>query len=161
MLNKGGIVTISIFQSDSGAVGMYAAPFAEDLVLLSDEKGKVVNHYFVTKEGTYGDLSGKEVGGNFPKYEKFYLGEKIMAIQTAPHNPKPAMYPASFLIMEDGTISDVWRGKNMTETIPFDRIQNFIPEDKRCKCNEIDCIVPKCRENYEQIKKDSEAMLHM
>mmetsp|Transcript_30747 Transcript_30747/g.55705 ORF Transcript_30747/g.55705 Transcript_30747/m.55705 type:complete len:90 (-) Transcript_30747:237-506(-) len=67
--------------------------------------------------------------------------------------------PAEFMIDEDGVIVDLFRAEKMIDHMPFERVEAFIPEGKRCRCNKKDCIVPRCRENYNQIRKESEAML--
>jgi hypothetical protein len=67
--------------------------------------------------------------------------------------------PADFLIDENGIIVDLLRAAKPQEHMEFERIEAFIPKDKRCKCNKKDCISPTCRKNYEQIRKDAESML--
>jgi len=160
MLHQGGIVTISIFQSDPGAVNKYAAPFAGDLVLLSDNKGTVVKKFTVKKEGTWGAIVPAVVSGNLERYMPFHPGEKELGEEVKDIADKPAQYPATFLVGEDGTILDLYRCTSFSDTMPFDRIEKFIPEGKRCKCNKKTCIAPTCRKNYEDIKKDAESMLH-
>ena len=68
--------------------------------------------------------------------------------------------PADFLIDEGGVIVDVHRADSPANPhMPYERIEAFIPEGKRCKCDKGDCISPKCRENYaKQTKKEKEVL---
>lgn len=72
---------------------------------------------------------------------------------------KMRQLPADFLINEDGVIVDLFRAKQMSDHMPFERVEAIIPEEKRCKCNKKDCIVPRCRQNYEAIRREAEAMI--
>ena len=63
--------------------------------------------------------------------------------------------PADFLIDEEGKIVDLFRAERVADSIPFERIEAFIPEDKRCKCNAKDCISSTCRKNYTEIRRES------
>lgn len=54
---------------------------------------------------------------------------------------KMRQLPADFLINEDGVIVDLFRAKQMSDHMPFERVEAIIPEEKRCKCNKKDCIV--------------------
>ena len=60
--------------------------------------------------------------------------------------------PADILINEDGIIVDMFKAYETPKQMhmPFDRIEAFIPEGKRCKCNQKDCISPNCRENWKE-----------
>ena len=66
--------------------------------------------------------------------------------------------PADFLIDENGVIVDLLYATSFKEHMPFDRLEAFIPEGRRCKCNKKDCISTQCRQTYEEIRKENEAM---
>lgn len=74
---------------------------------------------------------------------------------------KMRQLPADFLINEDGVIVDLFRAKQMSDHMPFERVEAIIPEEKRCKCNKKDCIVPRCRQSYEAIRREAEAMIFL
>ena len=48
---------------------------------------------------------------------------------------KAAQLPADFMIDEDGVIVDLFQAKRFTDHMPFERVEEFIPEEKRCRCN--------------------------
>lgn len=93
------------------------------------------------------------------KYKKFISTKSIMS-DTAGVDGLKGMnqLPADFLIDENGTIVDLLYATSFKEHMPFDRLENFIPEGKRCNCNKKDCISTQCRQTYEEIRKENEAM---
>ena len=68
-----------------------------------------------------------------------------------------AQLPATFMINEDGLVVDLFRADNLLDSMPFERLEAFIPDDKRCKCNKHDCIASRCRKEYEECKREAEA----
>ena len=127
---------------------------------LSDAKGSVYKQFQVKKHGlkhltkmTFNILKKDSI--YYP-----YIDVKLGFKDKEGGNSSRYQLPADFLIDENGIIVDLFRAKEMYESMEFERIEAFIPKDKRCKCNSKDCISPRCRENYEQIRKDAESMLH-
>ena len=70
------------------------------------------------------------------------------------------LLPADFLIDESGVIVDLFRAESPAKQhMPFERIEAFIPEGKRCRCNKRDCISPTCQRNYVEETGDRHAVL--
>ena len=99
------------------------------------------------------------------KYKAYlHYGRAMRDVQGAvtPNGAKAQFQlPADFLIDENGIIVDLFRAQKPQDHMEFDRIEAFIPKDKRCKCNRENCISHSCRQNYEQIKKEAASMLYM
>ena len=128
---------------------------------LSDRKGKVYGKFQV-KGSTTPFRVGKELMKNYGIYKQHLKMTNNMR-ETGPLTGKLGMkvatqLPADFLIDESGVIVDLFRAKSPQDHMPLERLEKFIPEGKRCKCNKKDCISSKCRETYEEIRKENEAM---
>ena len=68
--------------------------------------------------------------------------------------------PVDFLINEEGIVVDLFRAQKIEEHMPLERIEAFVPPEKRYKCNGRQCIFPQCRQNYEEIQAETRATLH-
>ncbi len=136
----------------------------EDIHTLSDVKGSVYKKFQVKPHGTIGGIKMgySSVHKIFKKKTKYYpyIDMKMIAKDKEGGNESKIQLPADFLIDENGIIVDLFRAKEIYDSMPFERIETFIPKEKRCKCNKKDCISIRCRENYEQIRKDAESMLY-
>lgn len=136
----------------------------EDMHALSDVKGSVYKRFQV-KQNLKAFISGSiAILPDLRKNGKFYtyLDNKFMLKDTKVAGVKAStQLPADFLINEEGIIVDVYRSKSLLDFMEFERIEAFIPESRRCKCNKQDCISSICRENYHQIRKEAEAMLYV
>ena len=55
----------------------------------------------------------------------------------------------------------MFRAEKIQDHLPFERLEALIPENKRCKCNEHNFILPRCREGYEEVKISSATMIVM
>ena len=131
----------------------------EDTHTLSDVKGSVYKQFQVKKHGfTRGFKMGLKILRKDSIYYP-YVDIKMAFKDYEGGNSSRYQLPADFLIDENGIIVDLFRAKTSDGHMEFQRIEAFIPKDKTCKCNKKDCISPTCRENYEQIRQDSEAML--
>lgn len=131
-----------------------------DSLALSDKEGLVYASFEVKKAPPSGFArSVMALVKGMRKYKK-YVSVKGMVKDLSGKHPSRALMqlPADFLIDENGVIVDFLRAERNGDHIPFERIEAFIPKDKRCKCNKKDCITNMCRENYEQIRRDSAAM---
>ncbi len=162
MLEKAGIVTLCIFRSTPTMVKRAVTRANEDTHTLSDVKGSVYKKFQVKERSAIATIKSKLT--TLPKILKGgkyhpYFNRKIMSEDKEGGNSAMNQLPADFLIDENGIIVDLFRAKTSDGHMEFQRIEAFIPKDKTCKCNKKDCISPTCRENYEQIRQDSEAML--
>ena len=79
---------------------------------------------------------------NWGKY-KNYVHPKFMMKDASVGGMR--LLPAQFLIDEEGIIVDLFRANKMGETMPFERIEAFIPREKMCRCNESTCVSTQCR----------------
>lgn len=160
-LQKASIVVMCIFYSTPENVARYQAENkGDETLVLGDAKGVVYKCFHVKRSVTAPLFTSFEVFSNMKKYKKFMPSQN--AEIPGPNGLKKIQQlPADFCIDENGIVVDVFRAKRATDHMTIDRIEAFIPEDKRCKCKKGDCLFPKCREMYEQIKRDSMAMLYL
>ena len=158
MLSKADIATVCIFRSTPENVAKFAADkISGDTMALSDKKGSVYAIYHVSNSMKAVARGSIHINKNFRKYKPY------MNVVGALKDSDPStvrQLPADFLIDENGIIADLFRAENLQEFMPFERIEQFIPDDKRCKCYKKDCISPSCRAEYEVIKQESAAMLY-
>ena len=151
MLRKAGILIICIFRSTPENISEFASEsVGEGMLALSDRNGEVYKKYKV-KNTLKAFIDGEvEVMGNWGKIYKRFFKRNILKDASMGGR---VLRPADFLINEDGIIVDLYQAfeepKQMS--MPFDRIEAFIPEGKRCRCNTKNCISPNCRDNW---KKD-------
>mmetsp|Transcript_25418 Transcript_25418/g.45912 ORF Transcript_25418/g.45912 Transcript_25418/m.45912 type:complete len:169 (+) Transcript_25418:152-658(+) len=159
MLARGDIVTICIFRSNPERILRYASPkMTNDVVALSDKKGSVYNSFQVKGMSTSRIL--KHLGQilkNLKIYEQYLDSNDDIEYSLKKKSPT-AQLPADFLINEDGEIVDLFRAERSQDFMSFERVEALIPENKRCKCNKHDCISPRCRKEYEEIKRSSAAI---
>lgn len=126
---------------------------------LSDRQGKVYKAFQLKGSAKAIFTGSAEISNNMDKYKKFISVSASMKETKGVKGLQAAkQLPADFLIDEDGVIFDVYRSTSPQDHIPFERLEAFVPEGKRCKCNKKDCISSHCRETYEEIRKDNEAL---
>lgn len=167
MLQKADIVTLCIFRSTPAMLKRVVDGTSEDTHALSDRRGSVYNKFQVKRDFRAVINASIEVApqtlkknGKYKDYMSFGRVVKDINGALTPDGARAQFQlPADFLIDENGIIVDLFRATKPQDHMDFERIQAFIPKDKRCKCNKKDCISPTCRQNYEQIKKDAESML--
>lgn len=137
-----------------------AAGRSEKSFALSDSQGSVFRA-FTVKKSTRAAIAGTiNMVLNIRKYSKMLSVSAMMKDTNGMMNVnKMRQLPADFLINEDGIIVDLFRAQQMSDHMPFERVEAIIPEEKRCRCNKKDCIVPRCRENYDAIRREAEAMI--
>jgi len=164
LLQKAEIVTLCIFRSAPTMLKRAAEGTNEDTYTLSDVNGSVYTKFQVKSNLKRGILS---MGGRiyrymsapFGKYSSYFDLKMIRKdLQGEGRDAAKNQLPADFLIDDNGIIVDVFRSKKPQDHMRFDRIEAFIPKEKRCKCKKKDCISPTCRENYAQIRKEAESM---
>jgi len=135
---------------------------SEDTHTLSDRRGSVYNKFQVKRSFKTVPTAFMKLRKN-EEYEAHFNPGTIIKEINGGLTPDGAralcQLPADFLIDENGIIVDLLRATKPQDFMEFERIEAFIPKDKRCKCNKKDCISPTCRKNYEQIRMDSESML--
>lgn len=156
---KAGIITISIFGSSQGNIQKYARQHvANETVVLSDDEGRVYEDFQV-KRGTIKTAfyAPFVLLTNLKKYTKFM--DMSANEPSGPDAWKAKHLPADFLINEEGIVVDLFRAERPQDHMPISRIEVFVPHNKRCGCNKQHCIFTWCRENYKEIRKESEAML--
>lgn len=165
MLDEAGIVNICIFGSTPQNIQKYASSGLNNGTLaLSDKKGVVYKMFHFAKDR--GALFGYlflcyTIFADIRKYGKWItIVGAVKDVANVDAN-KMGRLPADFLIGEDGTIVDLYRATKTADQMPFERVEAFIPEDKRCKCNRETCISPRCRERHVQMMKQAEAFLHI
>jgi len=153
MLDRAGIVTISIFNSKPQHVTMFTAKIRGDsMIALSDKKGSTYSSFQVKQGSFWGVLrSNLYLARNWKKYKPF--AKYVVFKDTGANTTIMKQLPADFMIDESGVIVDLFRARNVQDHISFERVEAFIPEDKRCRCNKKDCISSTCREKYEEIKR--------
>jgi len=164
MLDKAGIVNICIFGSTPQNIQKYAnSDLNNGTLALSDKKGFVYKlfHFAKTRGAFFGGLYlSYTIFADIRKYGKYIQVVGAVKDVVNVDAGKMARLPADFLIGEDGTIVDLFRATKIPDQMPFERVEAFIPEDKRCKCNMETCISPRCRERHVQMLKQAEAFLH-
>jgi peroxiredoxin len=164
LLKKADIVTLCIFRSTPAMMKRVVDGTSEDTHTLSDRKGSVYNKFQVKRTFKAVITGTMEVAPSTVKksgkYKAYINYGRIMKDTKGVDGARAALQlPADFLIDENGIIVDLLRATKPQDYMEFERIEAFIPKDKRCRCNKKDCVSPTCRKTYEQIKKDAESML--
>mmetsp|Transcript_15795 Transcript_15795/g.26974 ORF Transcript_15795/g.26974 Transcript_15795/m.26974 type:complete len:162 (-) Transcript_15795:488-973(-) len=158
MLAKAGVVTICVFRSTPQQVKSYSS---HATLALSDGKGFVYKTFRLKAKSLGGGFVGlsAEIFGNLKKYGRYISPVASVKDFATGNLKKVAQMPADFLIDEEGKIVDLFRGEKYSDAMHFSRIEAFIPDDKRCKCNKKDCISPRCQKEYENIQKSAADLL--
>jgi len=159
MFSRAGIVMLCVFQSTPHYVAKYNSEVSkagEDSHTLSDEKGLVFKAFTVKKSPWVPFQITAETLKNYKKYKFDHISQNRETRGTKVG--KIMQLPADFMIDEDGVIVDLFRAKRATDHMPFERVEEFIPKEKRCQCNGKDCIVPRCRKNHEESRREWEEM---
>lgn len=157
MFARAGVVMLCVFRSTPHYVAKYNSEVSEageDSLTLSDEKGLVFKAFTVKKSPSAFIQLTVEIK-NYKKYQFEYMSIFNETRGTKGWS-KGMQLPADFMIDENGVIVDLFRAKHVTEHMPFERVEEFIPKEKRCRCNGKDCIVPRCRKNHEESRRQWE-----
>lgn len=161
MLARAGIVTICVFRSTPQSIERYARSSLNDKALaLSDKKSFVYKTFSLKTKRLGGGFIGLsfDITSGLRKYGRYIRMDGIRDVVGSDAG-KVGQMPADFLIDENGVIVDLFRAVKRSDHMLFDRVEAFIPEEKRCKCNGANCISPRCREENAAIMKDASAML--
>ena len=164
MLQRADIDVISIFQSTPENVRKYLQRRTSrgDTFLLSDRKGKVYNAFSSNrKTSIVAAVYGLEMKKNALRYWKYVslpaLAKDVIDQRSGPLSQ--AQLPAIFAVDKKGIIVDIFRAATLDDHMPFERLEAFIPESRRCKCNRKDCIASRYREMHAEIRQQAEAMI--
>ena len=154
MFKKAGVVTLCIFKSTPSSISKYSAASGctDNPIALSDKKGSVFKSFMI-KKSTWAAIGGSmDIVSNWGKYKpKVFNALKDTRYGTNLNQLR--QLPADFMINEDGVIVDLLRAEKMSDYMPFERVEKFIPEERRCKCNKKDCIVSIYRSSMLEVKK--------
>mmetsp|Transcript_27221 Transcript_27221/g.56716 ORF Transcript_27221/g.56716 Transcript_27221/m.56716 type:complete len:161 (+) Transcript_27221:240-722(+) len=148
LYQRAGIVTICVFRSTPQNITKYAADVDHQLLLaLADDKGVAYKSYMLGTSGSGFLRDALKMIMNITKYVgHVHIGGMIKDAR------KVTQIPGDFMIDEDGIIVDVERGG----AIPAERLEVFIPKDKRCRCKKKECVWSHCREEYDLMRKETE-----
>mmetsp|Transcript_15324 Transcript_15324/g.32235 ORF Transcript_15324/g.32235 Transcript_15324/m.32235 type:complete len:173 (+) Transcript_15324:372-890(+) len=161
-LKQANIITLCIFRSTPASIEMgLSGVVATDSLTLSDRKGIVYDSFHVRRTAMAAVKGTIEVTKNINKYKQ-YLNNANISVDTKGRDGMKAaiQLPADFCIDEDGIVVDVFRAKKSQDHMSLERIEAFVPPEKRCKCSKKDCLFPSCRQRYEEIMEDAAAMLY-
>ena len=156
MLARAGIiVTICIFRCTA------KSSLDDQSLALSEKKGFVYKNFQLKGKGAVRGFVGLswEIAKGIRKYYRHINITGAAKDVVNGNASKMGHLPADFLIDEEGVIVDLFRSTTMADHMTFDRIEAFIPEERQCKCYKLDCILPRCREKNEAIKKADAALL--
>lgn len=134
MFKKAGVVTLCIFKSTPQNIVNYSpASSSEDAIALSDTNGSVFKTFMVKKS------TRATMNGTVDLLKSFRKCKHV--INVSADTSQIRQLPADFMINEDGVIVDLYRAERMGDHMTFERVEAFIPEEKRCRCSKRDCIV--------------------
>lgn len=159
-LKQAGITTVCIFRSTPADVKKRLSDLGADSIALSDRKGVVYN-LFQVKRSAKSVFHGTIEGVN-KKYKQYSSVSMILKETSGKDGSKAGLQlPADFCIDENGIVVDVFRAERIQDHMPLDRIEKFVPVEKRCQCSKKSCLFPRCRRRFDEIMKDSSAMLYL
>jgi len=128
-----------------------------DSIALSDKEGSVYKKYNVKNNIRMALYGGVEFARHFKRYRQH---TNIGAIIDDARQPAQSLQlPADFLIDEDGVVVDLFRAQRKQQSMPMERIEQFVPKDLRCKCNGKGCVFPSCRKEYESIRESCQVFM--
>mmetsp|Transcript_25835 Transcript_25835/g.46809 ORF Transcript_25835/g.46809 Transcript_25835/m.46809 type:complete len:251 (+) Transcript_25835:121-873(+) len=160
MLTRLGIVTITIVNSNPEYIGRLISPKLDNYsIILSDKKGSVYSTFDL------GKTSSPTLGlglKNMKTLKPFMKATAMDMMMDAGFNTAILkQLPADFMISEDGVIMDLLRAETGLDHMSFARIEACVPDNKRCRCYTKDCLSPRCRKEYDEIRKDATALLYV
>ena len=133
MFGRAGVVMLCVFRSTPHYIAKYNSEVSkagEDSLTLSDEKGLVFKTFTVKRSAAAMFHGTPDFIKNYKKY-KFEFSSLVKETRGGTNMSKAAQLPADFMIDEDGVIVDLFWAKQFTERMPFERVKEFIPEEKR------------------------------
>lgn len=113
---------IAVFSDTSEQVRRFVAKHPRPFTMLADPELEIYNRYGIQHSSM---ALFKALLFKFPRIIKgLFKGARPS------NNPHVKIVPADFLITEDGRISKVWYGRDTSDHIPLDEVQQFINEGK-------------------------------
>lgn len=113
---------IAVFSDTSEQVRRFVSKHPRPFTMLADPDLELYNRYGIEQSGS---ALLKALLFKFPRILKgLFKGARPSK------NPHLTIVPADFLIAEDGRVAKVWYGRDTSDHIPLDEVQNFIDEGK-------------------------------
>eukprot|EP00565_Helicotheca_tamesis_P006967 CAMPEP_0185729590 /NCGR_PEP_ID=MMETSP1171-20130828/6466_1 /TAXON_ID=374046 /ORGANISM="Helicotheca tamensis, Strain CCMP826" /LENGTH=227 /DNA_ID=CAMNT_0028398467 /DNA_START=15 /DNA_END=698 /DNA_ORIENTATION=+ len=154
-----GVVVISIFTSPPDAVARWVESQVKTPFLLLADPKMVCYRAYDTRNSWENTINSKNESRKMMKELKRrgICTSPLRILRCCPKvSPKKfTQVPADYLIDEKGIIFDVHHAENYYDRISWERIDAFIPENMKCKCNRKDCLSDECRANHEEIVKQN------
>lgn len=154
LLRRADIVTICVFRSTPQNIAKYAADVVNTgkLLALGDARGAAYESYMIGKSASGFLRDALRMVKNIYRYKEYVHVDGMIRDMG-----KVTQMPADFMINEEGIIVDLERGGLMRP----ERVETFIPHEKRCGCNKKTCIWPFCRAQYEVIRNEGSFLIYM
>ena len=151
-LQAANIKVICIYTSAPLNLKMFSiGEMRSSFLLLSDPKMTAYKAYHI-KRSSWGAIVGGFRASRDSNMQG-WIKDNIPKVVLSTTRDKLNVIPADFLINEEGIIVDLFQSNIQGKSIPWERIEIFIPKNCRCKCNLKDCLSLTCRNNYEEIRK--------
>lgn len=152
-LKAAGIEVICIFQSPPESMRQFIIKqVSPPFLLLSDSKMDVYKKYCV-KTSKAGMMEGiRRFSTGKPMSNLKIVEKRRWSMNAAPEGPVDRL-PADFLIDEEGTVVEAFYAETIDQHMPWESIEAFIPNGRKCKCNSRGCLSPDCRRANEQIRE--------
>lgn len=113
---------IAVFSDTSEQVRLFVSRHPRPFTMLADPKLELYNRYGIEHSAS---ALLKALLFKFPRIIKgLFKGARPSK------NPHVKIVPADFLIAEDGRIAKVWYGRDTSDHIPLNEIQDFIDEGR-------------------------------
>ena len=117
-----GVEVIAVFSSTEADVKAHVARHPRPFRLVADPDLTLYNQYRVEKSA---NALWKAMLFRFPR-----IIRGMMTGGRPKPNPHVTLVPADFLIDEQGQIQDCWYGRNTSDHIPLERVDQFISRPK-------------------------------
>lgn len=111
---------IAVFSDTPEQVRRFVSKHPRPFTMLADPDLELYNRYGIEQSGS---ALLKALLFKFPRILKGLLKGARPS-----KNPHLKVVPADFLIAEDGRVAKVWHGRDTSDHIPLDEVQNFIDE---------------------------------
>jgi len=115
-----GIEVIAVFSSTDSEVREHVARYPRPFRLIADPNLDIYNRYRVEKSAS---ALWKALIFQMPR-----IVRGVLTGGRPKPNPHVTLVPADFLINELGRIQDCWYGKNTSDHIPLERVDQFIAQ---------------------------------
>lgn len=116
------LVVIAVFSDTSEQVRRFVAKHPRPFTMLADPYLEIYNRYGIEHS------SMALLKALLFKFPRIIMG--LFRGARPSNNPHVKIVPADFLINEDGRISKVWYGRDTSDHIPLDEVQQFVNAGK-------------------------------